>query len=95
MDNVLREAVKGLRSNEVLILRGDRQNSLMPRDPKKIHESLMAQHLSCCLIPQHFRFRDNNISNSYIKRFLALYILYKININLYSISDDVAKAFYL
>lgn len=42
VDNVLREAVKGLRANELLLLRGDRQNSLMPRDPKKIHESLLS-----------------------------------------------------
>ena len=84
VDNILREAVKGLKPNEVLILRGDRQNSLMPRDPKKIHESLLSQHLSCCIIPQHFRFKDNpQNTNTYIKRFLALYILYKINVNLY------------
>lgn len=51
VDNVLRDAVKGLKSNEILMLRGDRQNSLLPRDPKKIHESLMSQHLSCCMVP--------------------------------------------
>jgi hypothetical protein len=67
---------------------------LLPRDPKKIHESLLTQHLSCCIIPQHFRFKDNQ-QNQYIKRFLGLYILYKINVNLYTISDDVAKAFYI
>ncbi len=91
----MRESVKNLKPNELLVLRGDRQNSLMPRDPKKIHESLLSQHLSCCIVPQHFRFKDNLPQGSYIKRFLALYILYKINVNLYQISDDVGKAFYL
>ncbi len=38
-DNILRDTVKRLRSDDLLILRGDRQNSLMPRsDPKKIHD---------------------------------------------------------
>ena len=65
----------------------------MPRDPKKIHESLMTQHLSCCLLPHH-KFKDN-VNTGYVKRYLALYILYKININLYTISDDVSKSFYM
>ena len=93
IDPVLRESIKSLKQNEVLILRGDRQNSLLPRDPRKIHESIMTQHLGCCLIPQP-RFRDN-VNTGYVKRYLGLYILYKININLYTISDDVGKSFYM
>lgn len=41
-DNILRDTVKRLRSDDILILRGDRLNSLIPRsDPKKIHDLLL------------------------------------------------------
>lgn len=94
VDNILREAIKTLKSNEILVLRGDRQSSLLPRDARKIHEALLSQHLSCCIMPQHFKFAESG-QNPYVKRFLALFMLYKINVNQYSISDDVAKAFYI
>eukprot|EP00347_Sterkiella_histriomuscorum_P009559 403340741 len=97
-DNQLRESIKSLRQNEILILRGDRQNSLMPRsDPKKIHDGLLTQHLSCCILPQtKYSGNDRVVQEQvpYVKRYLGLYVLYKVDVNRYKISDDVIKSFY-
>jgi len=64
----------------------------------KLNENLMTQHLSC-LIMNHHQFPhsekiNENPRTKYLNRFVALYVLYRSQLNLYSISDDVAKSFY-
>ena len=68
------------------------------KEQLKLNENLMSQHL-CCMIMQHHSFPhsdkiDNNKSK-YLNRYVALYVLFKTNLNHYHISDDVAKCFYM
>ena len=98
MDNVdtsLREAIKILKVDEILVLKGDRPNSLIPRsDPKKIHDNLMTQHLSCFILPYGKLSQKIQEQVPFVKRYLALYLLYKVEVNKYTITDDVVKTFY-
>jgi len=75
------------------VLRGDRDNSLSARGGQDLNESLMKQHLSCLIVP-HTSFQAK-VQTSYLNRYLALYVLFKTNENLYSIHDNAVKAFYI
>jgi hypothetical protein len=97
-DDMLRDRIKQLRQGEVLILRGDRHNSLTLKEQGKLNENFMSQHLCCYIMSHHaFPFSDkvDNKRTKYLNRYVALYVLYKTQLNLYQISDDVAKCFYL
>ena len=52
-DDLLRDRIKTLRQGEVLILKGDRHNSLANKDQNKLNENLMTQHLCCMVMPHH------------------------------------------
>lgn len=97
-DNVLRDNIKNMGATDVIILRGDRQNSLLPKsDPKKVHDSLLSQQLSCLLLPQPNFPGDHVVREQlpYVKRFMALYFLFKMEAHKYRISDGVIRAFYM
>ena len=51
------------------------------------------------MIMSHHSFpHSDKIDNKrlkYLNRYVALYVLYKTQLNLYNISDDVAKCFYM
>lgn len=76
-DDQLRDRIRTLFSGEVLILRGDRDNSLSARGGQDLNESLMKQHLSCLIVP-HTSFQAK-VQTHYLNRYLALYILFKTN----------------
>lgn len=58
-EDQLRDRIRALIPGEVLVLRGDRDNSLTPRSGHDLNEGLMQQHLSCLLVPhQHFQGRS-------------------------------------
>ena len=93
-DEALRDRIKALYPSEVLVLRGDRDNSLASKGAD-LNETLMKQHLSC-LIVKHHNFEGNNaVKSTYLNRYLAIYVLYNSNLNLYTVQDDVVKAFYI
>ena len=58
-----------------------------------LNESLMKSHLSCMVVP-HVDFQAR-VSTQYLSRFLAVYVLFKIDENLFTIRDQVVKAFYI
>lgn len=92
-DNDLRDRIRQLQTREVLILRGDRDNSLVTRSGMDLNESLMKSHLACMVVP-HTDFQAR-VSTQYLNRFLAVYVLFKIDENLFTIRDQVVKAFYI
>lgn len=91
-DNQLKDRVKSLRAGEVLVLRGDRQESLVYKG-ESLNEQLVKQHLTCLIVPHDFRYPQQT-QNMYLQRFLAIYILYKQG-SIWVPTDDVVKAFYL
>jgi hypothetical protein len=88
----LKDRVKLLTQNEVLILRGDRAESLVYKG-ENLNEFFVKQHLTCLVIP-HINFPKQTTS-SYLQRYLAVYILFKASGQLYTQKDDVIKAFYM
>ena len=85
-DDILRERIKQLRQGEVLILKGDRHNSLANKEQGKLNETFMTQHLSCMIMSQHSFPHTDKIDNKrtkYLNRFVALYILFRTQLNLY------------
>ena len=54
-DDQLRDRIKGLRRGEVLILKGEKKDSLsfVNKENEKINENLTTQHLSCRIMPHH------------------------------------------
>lgn len=75
-------------------MRGDKHNSLANNAPN-LNETLMKQHLSCLIVPHNNWSGRASIKSTYLNRYLAVYVLYTAEHNLYSISDDVVKAFYI
>lgn len=82
-DDQLRDRIRTLQPREVLILRGDRDNSLVPSRGQDLNESLMKQHLSCMVVP-HSQF-PTHVQSSYLCRYLAIYVLFKTTENLFTI----------
>lgn len=97
-DETLRDRIRCLqKSNEVFILWGDHENSLVSKssNPTEVNEQLMKKHLSCMVVPHNnFRMR-HMVKSSYLGRYLAIFVLYKTNQNLYTIQDDTVRAFYI
>ena len=89
----------------MLILKGEKKDSLSfaNKENHSVNENLMSQHLSCLIMLHHqYPKRDldevsgaGNISAKYLNRYLALYVLFKSQLNLYQISADFAKSFYM
>jgi hypothetical protein len=80
-----------------MILWGDHDNSLVPKssNPNEVNEQLMKKHLSCIIVP-HNTFRHRHlVKSTYLGRYLAIFVLYKTQQNLYTIQDDTVKAFYI
>ena len=79
-DDLLRDRIKSLRQGEVLVLKGDRHNSLANKEQGKLNENFMSQHL-CCMVMKHHSFahsdKIDNKKTKYLNRYVALYILYK------------------
>jgi predicted aminopeptidase len=73
-DEHLKERVKSLQSHDVLILRGDRADSLVFKG-ESLNEQIMKHHLSCLVVP-HDLFKCK-VASTYLKRYLAIYVLYK------------------
>ena len=94
-DDSLRDRIHTLYPGEVLVLRGDRDNSLSSRGGQDLNEGLIKQHLSCLVVPHTDFHANSQIQTKYLKRYLALYVLFKTNQNLFTIHDDVVKAFYI
>ena len=105
-DDQLRDRIKGLRQGEVLVLKGEKKDSLsfVGKENEKMNENFMTQHLSCLIMPHHSFGKRNldaicgtngGISAKYLNRYLALYVLFKNQHNLYNISADFAKSFYM
>ena len=93
-DDDLRNRIRSLYPKEVLVLRGDRDNSLTTKGTD-LNDTLMKTHLSC-LIVKHHDFKGNStVKQTYLNRYLAIYILYNSDLNLYTIQDDVVRAFYI
>lgn len=83
--------------NEVLILWGDHENSLVPKstNANDVNDQLMKKHLSCMIVP-HSSFKNKHlVKSTYLGRYLAVFVLYKKDKNLYTIQDDTVKAFYI
>lgn len=70
----LKDGVKSLGTNEVLILRGDRAESLVYKG-ENLNESFVKQHLTCLVMP-HIGFPQQKTS-SYLQRYLAVFILFQ------------------
>lgn len=51
-DETLRDRIRALYQGEVMVLRGDKHNSLVQKG-ENLNESLMKQHLSCLILPHH------------------------------------------
>ena len=45
----------------------------------------MEQHLSCLIVKHHNFEGSNAVKNTYLNRYLAIYVLYNSNLNLYTI----------
>lgn len=79
-DENLRDRIRSLlKSNEVMILWGDHDNSLVPKssNPNEVNEQLMKKHLSCIVVP-HSNFRQKHlVKSTYLGRYLAIFVLYK------------------
>ena len=73
-------------------MRGDRADSLVFKG-ESLNEQLSKHHLSCLIIP-HYDF-SKKVQSTYLKRFLAIYVLYKRQQGAFAVQDDVVKAFYL
>jgi hypothetical protein len=73
-DEHLKERIKSLQTQDVLILRGDRADSLVYKG-ESLNDSIMKHHLSC-LILLHEGFKSK-VQSTYLKRYLAIYVLYK------------------
>lgn len=82
---MLRDRIKSLRVGEVLILKGEKKDSLSfaNKEHEKLNENFMTQHLSC-LVMQHHQFPKKDLdggagglSAKYLNRYVALYVLYK------------------
>lgn len=85
-DDILRERIKQLRQGEVLILKGDRDNSLANKEQGKLNDNFMTQHLSCMIMSHHqFPHADKVDSQrtKYLNRYVALYVLFRTDLNLY------------
>ena len=76
----------------MLILRGDRADSLVFKG-ESLNEQIMKHHLSCLVIP-HEQFKCK-VQSTYLKRYLAVYVLYKRVSGTFQVQDDVVKAFYM
>ena len=93
-DDTLRDRIRSLTPGEVLILRGDRDNSLLTKG-SDLNEILVKTHLTCMIV-KHHNFKGNDAVNStFLNRYLAIYILYNSDVDLYTIQDDVVRAFYI
>lgn len=55
-DDNLKEKVKSLMSHDLLVLRGDRADSLVFKG-ESLNESIMKHHLSCLVLP-HETFKN-------------------------------------
>lgn len=53
----------------------------------------MKHHLSCLVLP-HEQFK-HKVQSTYLKRYLAVYVLYKRVQGSFQVQDDVVKAFYM
>ena len=73
-DDHLKDRVKTLLTHDVLILRGDRADSLVYKG-ESLTEQIMKHHLSCLVLP-HETFK-HKVQSTYLKRYLAVYVLYK------------------
>lgn len=93
-DDSLRDRIRALFHGEVLVLRGDKHNSLVQKG-ENLNESLMKQHLSCLIVPHQNFANRASVKSTYLNRYLAMYVLYTSQHNLFTISDDVVKAFYI
>lgn len=75
--------------------------SFANKEHEKLNENFMTQHLSCLVMLHHaFPKKDldggaGGLSAKYLNRYVALYVLYKSQLNLYQISADFAKSFYM
>jgi len=77
-DEALKDRVRALQLSEVLILRGDKENSLAGARGD-LNKKLMSTHLSCLVVP-HKNFQGRNeVKSTYLGRYLAIYVLYKSN----------------
>jgi hypothetical protein len=82
-DELLRDRIKSLRAGEVLILKGDRHNSLANKEQGKLNENFMTQHLSCLIMNHHQFPHQDKIKAKYLNRYVALYVLFRSQLNLY------------
>ena len=76
----------------MLVLRGDRADSLVFKG-ESLNEQIMKHHLTCLVVP-HEAFKQK-VQSTYLKRYLAVYVLYKRQQGSFCVQDDVVKAFYM
>ena len=93
VDETLKEKIRGMKYNEIMILRGDRANSLIPRDTHQFENQFSNQHL-CCFIKLFPRsVQDLFIGDRNYFKYLSLFVLYKKDENHFSIADSVVRTF--
>ena len=93
VDDNLKEKIRGMRYNEIMILRGDRANSLIPKEINQFENQLSNQHLwwFIKLFPKSAQ--DLRVGEGSYFKYLSLFVLYNKNENNYSIVDSVVRTF--